>query len=132
MKRLTPVFGAVVILCLVAAACTSNGSATYGGDSAVTTAFDAAVWADEAAVYAAPYPRNQMIADLRKRVLSRGMPRAEVIALLGPPTETEYFADHDLVYWLGPETGAISIDSQWLLVDFDAADALQSTEVRSD
>jgi hypothetical protein len=132
VKRLAPVLGALLVLTGAAAACTADEGAVYEGDAAVKTAFDPAVWADEAKVYAAPYPRNQMVADLRQRVLVPGLSRAEVLALLGPATDTEYFAEHGLVYWLGPETGAVSVDSQWLLIDFDVEGRLQSTEVRSD
>ena len=30
--------------------------------------------------------------------------------------KTNYFADYQLVYWLGPERGFISLDSEWLAV----------------
>ena len=36
--------------------------------------------------------------------------------MLGEPPETEYFRDWDLVYWLGPERGFMSIDSEWLVL----------------
>ena len=46
----------------------------------------------------------------------RGMTRAEAVGLLGEPPPTGYFADWDLVYWLGPERGVFRIDSEWLVL----------------
>ena len=94
--------------------------------------FDSKVWSDENAWYEAPYPRRQMVEDVRARLLVSSMPRADVIALLGPPTDTPYFADHDLVYWLGPEEGFSAVDSQWLVIDFDAEGTFESSEIVTD
>lgn len=94
--------------------------------------FDPQRWADQAAVYASPFPRRQMVADLRRTHLKAGATRAEVIALLGVPTETDKFADHDLVYWLGPEEDTISVDSEWLLVDLDTAGRVKTVAVAAD
>ncbi len=47
-----------------------------------------------------------------------GLSRLEIVALLGQPTPTNKFAEHDLVYWLGPERGSLRIDSEWLVIDF--------------
>jgi hypothetical protein len=44
----------------------------------------------------------------------------EVLTLLGPPTDTKYFSDWDAVYWLGPERGFLCLDSEWLVLRFDA------------
>jgi hypothetical protein len=49
-----------------------------------------------------------------------GKTRADVVELLGEPPPTGYFADWNLVYWLGPERGFISIDSEWLVLRFGA------------
>src|ERR1700731_3445901 len=46
-----------------------------------------------------------------------GLARQEVVARLGEPPKTEYFKEFDLVYYLGPERGFISIDSEWLLLN---------------
>jgi hypothetical protein len=45
-----------------------------------------------------------------------GLTRPQVLALLGPPDDSGYFTDWDLVYWLGPERGLLSIDSEWLVI----------------
>jgi hypothetical protein len=61
-----------------------------------------------------------------------GMARSEVIALLGTPPETDKFQNHGLVYVLGPERGWMSIDYEWLLVDFDSADRVAKVAVVTD
>ena len=45
--------------------------------------------------------------------------REEVVAMLGAPSSTRYFQPWDLVYWLGPERGYMSIDSEWLVIRLD-------------
>ena len=34
----------------------------------------------------------------------------------GVPPPTDYFREYDYAYWLGPERGLFSIDSEWLVV----------------
>lgn len=58
-----------------------------------------------------------MVDDLLRSNILRGKTRADVIALLGDPTQTDKWTDWDLVYWLGPERSYIAaIDSEWLVV----------------
>lgn len=57
-----------------------------------------------------------MADDLVKKRKLIGLSRPEVVALLGEPSKTEYFKEFDLVYYLGPERGFISIDSEWLVL----------------
>lgn len=92
--------------------------------------FDRAVWTSETAIYEESYPRLAMLDDVRAR-LEPGMSREAVVDLLGPPTETPYFADHDLVYWLGQERSGVSVDSAWLVVDF-AETGLDRVQVLTD
>jgi hypothetical protein len=48
-----------------------------------------------------------------------GKTKAEVIGLLGPPTDTDYFKEaNNIVYYLGDERSYISIDSEWLVITF--------------
>jgi outer membrane protein assembly factor BamE (lipoprotein component of BamABCDE complex) len=61
-----------------------------------------------------------------------GMTQTEVVALLGAPTDTDKFKDHRLVYVLGPERGFISIDYEWLAIDFDPAGKVSKAAVVSD
>jgi hypothetical protein len=44
---------------------------------------------------------------------------APTVSLLGTPPPTAYFRDYQFVYWLGPERGFMSIDSEWLAIRFD-------------
>ena len=64
--------------------------------------------------------RLRMVDDRLRRYHFRGMTRAQVTALLGEPPQTGYFKEWDLVCWLGPERGWISIDSEWLAFRLDA------------
>jgi hypothetical protein len=77
-------------------------------------AFDPVAWRDESQVQRGV--RLGMADRLIARRTLLGKTRAEVVELLGEPPPTEYFADWDMVYWLGPERGFISIDSEWLVL----------------
>jgi hypothetical protein len=81
-------------------------------------AFDRTAWRDESQIKQGVRlgMADRLIAD---RTLL-GKTRAEVVELLGEPPRTGYFADWDLVYWLGPERGFISIDSEWLVLRLSA------------
>jgi hypothetical protein len=77
-------------------------------------AFDPVAWQDKSQV------QQGVRLGMADRLIARrtliGKTRAEVVELLGEPPHTGYFADWDMVYWLGPERGFISIDSEWLVV----------------
>ena len=81
-------------------------------------AFDQAVWRDEKQVVQGV--RLEMADRIMASKMLRGKTRAEVVEMLGEPPKTEYFKSWDMVYWLGPERGFISIDSEWLVVKLDA------------
>lgn len=49
----------------------------------------------------------------------RGKSRDEIQAIMGVPEQTDYFSDWDEVYVLGPERGWLSIDHEWLVVNYD-------------
>jgi outer membrane protein assembly factor BamE (lipoprotein component of BamABCDE complex) len=93
--------------------------------------FDAKKWADEAGIYKKPYPRQQMLSSVLK-TLKAGLPKETVISMLGPRTKTDKFSNHGLVYLIGPEPSAISVDSQWLAIDFDQNDKIKNVQVLSD
>jgi hypothetical protein len=59
-----------------------------------------------------------MAGDLVENQKLIGLTRPEVIAMLGEPPMQEYFKNYDLVYYLGPERGFMSIDSEWLVLEF--------------
>ena len=82
--------------------------------------FDAAAWRDPKQAYGPLAVRGCMVDDLIAQRRLKGRTRAEVVALLGEPRPTVYFQNYDLVYWLGPERGWISIDSEWLVFRLDA------------
>lgn len=48
------------------------------------------------------------------------MSRPAIVALLGPADSISYFADYDMVYWLGPERSYVSVDSEWLVLKLDS------------
>lgn len=82
--------------------------------------FNSQAWQDPKQVNGDDPVRIRMIDDLMasKRLDRRS--RAEVEKLLGNLTNEEYFTNYDLVYWLGPERGFMSIDSEWLVIKFDS------------
>lgn len=79
-------------------------------------AFDKAVWSDRSQEAARLAMADRIVA----RRLLDGKSRAEVTAMLGDQKEPGFFTDWDLVYWLGTERGFVGIDSEWLVVRFDA------------
>lgn len=81
-------------------------------------AFDAETWRAREAAW------DDSAARMADRLIAQstlqGMTRNDVVRLLGTPPQTPYFGDWDLVYWLGPERGYFSVDSEWLVVRLDA------------
>lgn len=77
-------------------------------------AFDSVAWQDKTQVEKGI--RLEMADRLIARARLINKTRAEVVEMLGEPPPTSYFADWDLVYWLGPERGYFSIDSEWLVL----------------
>jgi len=85
-----------------------------------STKFDPVGWKTRSRDDGASWPtRLRMVDDLLDRGLLKGASRAHVEELLGPPDDTVYFREWDLVYWLGPERGATRIDSEWLVLRLD-------------
>jgi len=94
--------------------------------------FDSRVWQDPKQVEGDDPVRLRMVDDLVRSKRLDYLRRADVEALLGNPPATEYFRDHDLVYWLGPERGRMSIDSEWLAIDFDKNGIVRSYQIVHD
>ena len=92
------------------------------------TRFDSSIW--RAATNNDPV-RIEMVDDLMSQYDLVGMTRADVDKLLGIPPSTSYFSEFDYVYWLGPERGYISIDSEWLCLKFRREKVVEA-EVMSD
>lgn len=96
------------------------------------TVFSSEVWKDDAKVNAEPFPRINMVDSLLQQYEFVGWQESDVLELLGEPTDTEFFASYDLVYWLGPERGFISIDSEWLVMRLDDGNTVQEVLVLTD
>ncbi len=79
--------------------------------------FDADGWKQSEEVEGSP--RLAMVDSLIESRKLEGKTQDEILALLGPPTDTSYFTDWDAVYWLGPERGWLRLDSEWLVLRFD-------------
>ena len=76
--------------------------------------------------------RIRMVDNLIQKYELRGMTRSEIIGLLSEPPKTGYFSEYDFVYWLGPERGFISIDSEWLAIKFGLDDRVQKFAIVRD
>ncbi|WP_428909943.1 hypothetical protein [Niallia sp. Krafla_26] len=74
-----------------------------------------------------------MVDDLLENYTLKDMTKDELTSLLGAPIETEYFkSDNNVVYYLGDERGLISIDSEWLVIDFDSRGRVANYQVLTD
>lgn len=83
--------------------------------------FDSNVWKKRSIDEGVMWPtRLRMIDDLLGHGRLDGLSSDKVRDLLGPKDDTDYFREWDLMYNLGPERGFIRIDSEWLVVRFDA------------
>jgi hypothetical protein len=94
--------------------------------------FDAAVWRDSVQAFSPLAPRGCMVDDLMATGRLRGLLRRDIVALLGEPRPKEYFKEYDLVYWLGPERGLFSIDSEWLVFRLDGAGRVREARLVTD
>ena len=109
-------FTAAVVLSLVAVGC--GGHADY----AAALPFEPDQWqkGDSLGMADRDAPRLRMADGLVADRALIGKTKPQILDMLGPPTDTDKFSSQGLVYWLGPERGFMSIDSEWLIVDFDA------------
>ena len=94
--------------------------------------FLAGVWRDSTKVRSPLAARGCMVDDLLKSHDFRGRTRAQLVALLGEPPKTDYFREYDLVYWLGPERGLMSIDSEWLVFRLDSTGRVREHRLVTD
>jgi len=91
--------------------------------------FDPAVWRNRAT---SDSVRLQMADDLVRNHKLKGLTKVEVVTLLGQPPQTPYFKAYDLVYYLGPERGFMSIDSEWLIVKLGADGRVAEAKIGRD
>jgi hypothetical protein len=95
--------------------------------------FDRDLWNDYSNLnQGSQYPRLAMADRLIAEGTLLGKNRDEIIEMLGEPPDTEYFCDWELVYWLGPERGFLSVDSEWLVVRFDARGRAAESRIARD
>jgi hypothetical protein len=93
--------------------------------------FDASVWKNQRR---SPHdsrwpPRLCMVDDLLSSGRLHGMTKTQVTELLGPPDSTGFFG---FSYYLGPERGFIGIDSETLIIGFDADEKLSVSQIHRD
>jgi hypothetical protein len=93
--------------------------------------FNSVAWQDEKQIESND-PIIRMVDDLIRSRRLDGLKRADVEHILGKPNSTDYFTGHDFAYWLGPERRMLSLDSEWLLVDFDNNGTVKSYSIRPD
>ena len=96
------------------------------------TQFNPTLWTDPNLSADPTYVRLCMVDDLLAKYLLLGRPQTGVIELLGPPEPQNGFADYDMVYRLGPERSFISIDSEWLVIELDAAGHVNEAKLVTD
>ena len=93
------------------------------GDSSIKKRpFEKEVWMNGTNESQMLFPRQGMADHLIAEETLRGMGKKEVLEMLGKPafdnirwSDNETFA---LVYKLGPERGFMSVDSEWLAIQF--------------
>jgi hypothetical protein len=92
--------------------------------------FDSAVW--KQVERADDYSRLHMIEHLNLSGQLDGITRNELVALLGPSDDTNYFSEWDYVYWLGPQRSLFGLDSEWLVIRIDRNDRVAEYRVVAD
>lgn len=99
--------------------------------------FDQRVWAAPASsqfIQGDITDRQKMLGDVIRQVVNGGT-KENTIAKLGPSEDDRYFlsSGRDLIYCMGPQRdSAFGIDSEWLLIWFDADGRISRYEIWSD
>lgn len=94
--------------------------------------FNQEQWIQNANVLQRPYYRLMMVDKLLKKERRfRNKSRNYVTKTLGPATQTDYFSNFDLVYYLGPQRGP-GIDSEWLCFKLDESGIVQKCIIMVD
>ena len=100
--------------------------------SPYSLSFDSSKWKSAPAEFSPKSIRLRMVDDLLVTHPLVGLDRAAIAALLGEPDKTPYKAEYDMVYFLGPERGWISIDSEWLVIKLDSAGIATKAAIATD
>lgn len=83
---------------------------------------------DDAALVAR---RTQLIPTVTTKLMRERPSRAQVLTYLGPPDRVNVTTG-EIMYYLGPEDGYISIDSKWLTIRFDERQCVTDVRIRPD
>jgi outer membrane protein assembly factor BamE (lipoprotein component of BamABCDE complex) len=92
--------------------------APSAADACLRDRFSSNRWKNSLLVESSDPQRLYMVDDLMSRFQLEGKTQQEITDLIGKPQPTSYFHEYEYVYWLGPERGFISIDSEWLCLKF--------------
>lgn len=94
--------------------------------------FQRGIWLRAASDSSPRNPRGLMAEDLRNRFLRKGMPKKSVHSLLGEPDNSQYDEQvlHVDCYYLG-SWGFMDMEGDYLVVHYDKAEKIASTEVYS-
>jgi hypothetical protein len=76
--------------------------------------------------------RYLMLRDLLEKHSLIGMRRAEVGALLGPPSQQHVLSVAGDAYYLGPERSWYPVDDSWLCLEFDLQDRVSLVRTLTD
>ena len=80
--------------------------------------FDAKKWTEAGAKGASSAQQEYRISaieDLLAHKNFKGQTKAQLIELLGEPTQTDKLPNYDMIYWLGPDRSCMRMDSEWLV-----------------
>jgi len=91
--------------------------------------FDRSLWDNSRTPASVRLRMADDLVDNRKLI---GLTRQEVVALLGEPPKTEYFREFDMVYYLGPDRGFITVDSEWLVTKLGPDGRVQRVTIAHD
>ena len=106
--------------------------ASFGNFDFDPMAFDSATWKANPSEFSHDSIRLRMVDDFLSTYCPVQKSRAEIIALLGEPDQTNYFCDYDMVYHLGVERSAIAIDSEWLVFRLNSANIVTEARLATD
>ncbi len=80
--------------------------------------FESLVWKEQFGSYKADNPRGEMYDDLIENYLHQGLPKNQVIDMLGEPDRTNYSTENNFNYILGMWSGW-RVDHDFLYIEFD-------------
>jgi len=120
----------IVLGSIAALVCYEYWWLSYAGDG--SDRFDSHAWRASLLRDDDDPIRLKMVDSLLEQHRLQGMSRDQIVSLIGKPPKTEYFKQYDFVYWLGPERGGFSIDSEWLAIRFDETDHVREARIVRD